>query len=149
MAKKDSLATNITLEPDVNGNVTYNAEVIAVIAGIAAGEIEGITNMISSGSFSDFTKKSRNVTKGIKIELGTEEVSVDIYVSMEYGTPIQKAAFDVQNNIKKAIESMTGLHVVRVDVHILAVSFEKENEEIKNLTETLKPTKMLQEASEE
>ena len=46
---------------------------------------------------------------------------------MEYGTPIQKAAQDAQENVRKAIETMTGLHVVRVDVHVQGVSFEKEN----------------------
>ena len=46
---------------------------------------------------------------------------------MEYGTPIQRAAHDVQEGVKKGIESMTGLHVVRVDVHVQGVSFEKEN----------------------
>ena len=46
---------------------------------------------------------------------------------IEYGTPIQKAAQDAQENVRKAIESMTGLHVVRVDVHVQGVSFEKEN----------------------
>ena len=49
---------------------------------------------------------------------------------MEYGTPIQKAAQDAQENVRKAIEEMTGLHVVRVDVHVQGVSFEKENNAI-------------------
>ena len=52
---------------------------------------------------------------------------MDLYVIIEYGTPIQKAAQDAQENVRKSIESMTGLHVVRVDVHVQGVSFEKEN----------------------
>ena len=52
---------------------------------------------------------------------------MDLYVIVEYGTPIQRAAMDAQENVRKAIESMTGLHVVRVDVHVQGVSFEKEN----------------------
>ena len=71
--------------------------------------------------------KNRNITKGVKVEVGTEEASVDLYVIIEYGTPIQKAAQDAQENVRKSIESMTGLHVVRVDVHVQGVSFEKEN----------------------
>ena len=71
--------------------------------------------------------KNRNVTKGVKVEIGTEEAAVDLYVIVEYGTPIQRAAMDAQENVRKAIESMTGLHVVRVDVHVQGVSFEKEN----------------------
>ena len=70
--------------------------------------------------------KNRNVTKGVKVEVGTEEVAVDLYVIVEYGIPIQRAAADAQENVRKAIESMTGLHVVRVDVHVQSVSFEQD-----------------------
>ena len=51
---------------------------------------------------------------------------------IEYGTPIQKAASDCQENVRKAIETMTGLHVVRVDVHVQGVSFEQENKAIQS-----------------
>ena len=60
------------------------------------------------------------------MEMGTEEVAVDLYVIVEYGIPIQRAAADAQENVRKAIESMTGLHVVRVDVHVQSVSFEQD-----------------------
>ena len=70
--------------------------------------------------------KNRNATKGVKVEVGTEEVAVDLYVIVEYGIPIQRAASDAQENVRKAIESMTGLHVVRVDVHVQSVSFEQD-----------------------
>ena len=107
-----------------SSNITYNNEVVAIIAGLAANEIEGIAGMCSvSGSLMG---KNRNVTKGVKVEVGSEEVAVDLYVSVEYGIPIQRCAADAQENVRKAIESMTGLHVVRVDVHVQSVSFEQE-----------------------
>lgn len=107
-----------------SSNITYNNEVVAIIAGLAANEVEGIAGMCNvSGSL---MSKNRNVTKGVKVEVGTEEVAVDLYVIMEYGIPIQRAAADAQENVRKAIESMTGLHVVRVDVHVQSVSFEQE-----------------------
>lgn len=107
-----------------SSNITYNNEVVAIIAGLAANEVEGIAGMCNvSGSL---ISKNRNVTKGVKVEVGTEEVAVDLYVIMEYGIPIQRAAADAQENVRKAIESMTGLHVVRVDVHVQSVSFEQE-----------------------
>ena len=107
-----------------SSNITYNNEVVAIIAGLAANEVEGIAGMCSvSGSL---MSKNRNVTRGFKVEVGTEEVAVDLYVIVEYGTPIQRAAADAQENVRKAIESMTGLHVVRVDVHVQSVSFEQE-----------------------
>lgn len=129
MAAKTDKKTNSTLplnteDPTPSSNITYNSEVVAIIAGLAANEVEGIAGMCSvSGSI---MSKNRNVTKGVKVEVGTEEVAVDLYVIVEYGIPIQRAASDAQENVRKAIESMTGLHVVRVDVHVQSVSFEQD-----------------------
>ena len=107
-----------------SSNITYNSEVVAIIAGLAANEVEGIAGMCTvSGSL---MSKNRNVTKGVKVEVGSEEVAVDLYVIVEFGIPIQRAAADAQENVRKAIESMTGLHVVRVDVHVQSVSFEQD-----------------------
>ena len=125
-SKKDSLPVSITTEADSTGTITYANEVIAIIAGVAANEVEGIAGMCSGGGFSDVFIRSRNIRKGVKVEIGAEEASVDLYVIVEYGTPIQVAAKDVQDSVRKAIETMTGLHVVRVDVHVNGVSFEKE-----------------------
>ena len=120
---KNTLPLN-TEDPTPSSNITYNNEVVAIIAGLAANEVEGIAGMCNvSGSI---MSKNRNVTKGVKVEVGTEEVAVDLYVIVEYGIPIQRAAADAQENVRKAIESMTGLHVVRVDVHVQSVSFEQD-----------------------
>ncbi|MBQ7846212.1 MAG: Asp23/Gls24 family envelope stress response protein [Clostridia bacterium] len=114
------------MDTEPTSNIIYANEVVASIAGVAASEVEGIASMCNvSGSI--LSKKNSNITKGVKVEIGTEEASVDLYVIMEYGTPIQKAGQDAQENVRRAIESMTGLHVVRVDVHVQGVSFEKEN----------------------
>ncbi len=129
MAAKTEKKANNTLplstdDPTPSSNITYNSEVVAIIAGLAANEVEGIAGMCGvSGSLMN---KNRNVTKGVKVEVGTEEVAVDLYVIVEYGIPIQRAAADAQENVRKAIESMTGLHVVRVDVHVQSVSFEQD-----------------------
>ena len=125
-SKKDNLPLSLVKENDSTGTITYANEVIAIIAGVAANEVEGIAGMCSGGGFSDVFMRSRNIRKGVKVEIGAEEASVDLYVIVEYGTPIQIAALDVQENVRKAIETMTGLHVVRVDVHVNGVSFEKE-----------------------
>ena len=127
-ARTDKKANNTlplnTDDPTPSSNIAYNSEVVAIIAGLAANEVEGIAGMCSvSGSI---MSKNRNVTKGVKVEVGTEEVAVDLYVIVEYGIPIQRAAADAQENVRKAIESMTGLHVVRVDVHVQSVSFEQD-----------------------
>ena len=59
-----------------------------------------------------------------------EDVSVDVSVTVDYGMPIQKVGRSAQENVRKSIESMTGLHVEKVDLHVVGVSFEKENEEL-------------------
>ena len=127
MAKKDTLPMNIDLNDlEPGSNIIYSNEVVSIIAGVAASEVEGIASMVSVPN-GGLLGKNRNVTKGVKVEIGTEEASVDLYVTVEYGKPIQKAAHDAQESVRKAIEEMTGLHVVRVDVHVQGVSFEKEN----------------------
>jgi uncharacterized alkaline shock family protein YloU len=126
MAKKkdENLPLNVENDMEPGSSITYANEVIAIIAGLAASEVEGIAGMVNVNS--GFKGKNKNVTRGVKVEVGTEEVSVELFLNVEYGTPIQRAAHDAQESVKKSIESMTGLHVVRVDVHVLGVSFEKE-----------------------
>ena len=127
MAKKENLPLTVDVnDMEPGSSITYASEVVAIIAGIAAAEVEGIAGMVSVPS-GNLLGKNRSVTKGVKVETGTEEASVDLYVTIEYGQPIQKVAQDAQENVRRAIESMTGLHVVKVDVHVQGVSFEKEN----------------------
>ena len=136
-AKKDlNSSLPLTTETDTTptAKITYANEVVAIIAGLAANEVEGIAGMCSISG--NILNKNRNGTKGVKVEIGTEEVAVDLYVIVEYGTPIQRAASDAQENVRKAIESMTGLHVVRVDVHVQGVSFEKENKMLQSGAES-------------
>ena len=136
-SKKDpnsSLPLNAENDPTPSAKITYANEVVAIIAGLAANEVEGIAGMCSISG--NILSKNRNVTKGVKVEIGTEEVAVDLYVIVEYGTPIQRASMDAQENVRKAIESMTGLHVVRVDVHVQGVSFEQENKALQSGAES-------------
>ncbi|MBQ9252031.1 MAG: Asp23/Gls24 family envelope stress response protein [Clostridia bacterium] len=128
MAKKNNdqiLPLQVESDDEPSSSITYANEVIAIIAGLAASEVEGVAGMVNVNT--GLKGKNKNVAKGVKVEVGTEEVSVDLYLNVEYGTPIQRAAHDAQEGVKKSIESMTGLHVVRVDVHVQGVSFEKEN----------------------
>ena len=130
-AKKEmNSALPLTVDNDQapSASITYANEVVAIIAGLAANEVEGIAGMCSISG--NILSKNRNVTKGVKVEIGT-----DLYVVVEYGTPIQRAAMDAQESVRKAIESMTGLHVVRVDVHVQSLSFEKENKLLQAGTE--------------
>lgn len=124
--KKENLPVKVDVDLQNGGTITYANEVIATIAGVAANEVDGIAGMCISGGFGEILSRNRNITRGVKVEVGSQEAAVDLYIMVEYGKPIQKVASEVQENVRKALESLTGLHVVRVDVHVQGVSFEKE-----------------------
>lgn len=111
-----------------NGTVTYANDVIATIAGVAATEVSGVAGMsggISSGITEMLGKK--NLTKGVKVEVGTQEAAIDLNIVVEYGSELHKVAEAVQENVKKAVEIMTGLQVVEVNVNILGVNVKAED----------------------
>ena len=142
--KNENLPVDAEMKMSDGGSITYANEVIAIISGIAANEIDGIAGMVTSGGFGDIIGKNRNVTRGVKVEVGTEEVSVDLYTIIEYGQPIQRVATEAQENVRKSIEAMTGLKVVRVDVHVQGVSFEKDKREAQSNLEAANVPNLLQ-----
>jgi len=117
-----------TIIPDYEktdmGNIQIAPEVIEVIAGLAAVEVEGVAGM-SGGLVSGVTEMlgRKNLAKGVKVEVGQREAAVDVSIVIEYGYKIPEVAGNIQDNVKKAIESMTGLDVVEVNVHIHDVKF--------------------------
>ena len=84
--KKDNLPLTLDQDNDSTGTITYANEVIAIIAGVAANEVEGVAGMCSGGGITDVFGRNKNITRGVKVELGTEEAAVDIYLIIEYGT---------------------------------------------------------------
>ncbi len=120
------------------GVVQLTNEVISTIAGIAATQIEGIVGM-SGGVVDGITKllTGTQMTKGVKVQLGETEVIVDLSIIVEYGFSIPELARRVQENVRRAIESMTGLRVVDVNIYIQGVHKEikekKDKEEKKQL----------------
>ena len=142
--KNENLPVDAEMKMSDGGSITYANEVIAIISGIAANEIDGIAGMVTSGGFGDIIGKNRNITRGVKVEVGTEEVSVDLYTIIEYGQPIQRVATEAQENVRKSIEAMTGLKVVRVDVHVQGVSFEKDKREAQSNLEAANVPNLLE-----
>ena len=136
--KKENLPVKVDVDLQNGGTITYANEVIATIAGVAANEVDGIAGMCVSGGFSEILGRNRNITRGVKVEVGSQEAAVDLYIIVEYGKPIQKVAGEVQENVRRALESLTGLHVVRVDVHVQGVSFEKEKKAAQTSIEAAK-----------
>ncbi len=136
--KKENLPVKVDVDLSNGGTITYANEVIATIAGVAANEVDGVAGMSVSGGISDIWSRNKNITKGVKVEVGSQEAAVDLYLIVEYGQPIQKVGAEVQENVRKALESLTGLHVVRIDVHVTGVSFEMEKKANENLLEASK-----------
>ncbi len=109
------------------GTVRYANEVIATIAGLAAADVPGVAGMC--GNFMDgvteiFGKK--NFAKGIQVEIGEQEVAVHTAIVVEYGKTIPVIAQTVRANIIQAIETMTGLKVAQVNVHIQKIDVTPE-----------------------
>ncbi len=112
------------------GKIKIESDVVAMIAGLAASDTEGIASM-SGGITEGLAKRvsGKNVSKGVKVEVGETETAIDLKVIVKYGFKIHEVAKSLQQNVKDAVESMTGLHVVEVNVHVEGVEFHKEVEE--------------------
>ncbi len=119
---------DITIASDDNGGkVVFAEDVVATIATLAAAEVEGVYGM-SGTAFEGLGEKlgKKNYTKGIKVEVGTVECAVDMSIIVRYGFKIQEVCRNVQNAVKNAIETMTGLKVVQVNITVNSIVFAKE-----------------------
>jgi len=112
------------------GTIKIADEVVAIIAGLAASEVKGVASMSGGivGGIAEFVGK-KSPSKGVKVEVGEKEAAIDLHVIVEFGVRIPEVAHDIQQNVKKAIESMTGLSVVEVNVHIQGVALPSELKE--------------------
>ena len=130
----ENLPSNVQMDANENGSVIFATDVIATIAGLAATEVEGVASMVGTstagGMVNIFNRKNQNsksLTRGVRIELGeNNSVSVNLTIIVDYGSPIPEVAGNIQENVKKAIETMSGLTVTSVNVHVSGVSFERE-----------------------
>ncbi len=104
------------------GNVMIADDVIATVAGLAATEVEGVSAMQGNLTNELVGRLGmKNLTKGVRIELEKNTVSVDLSVQMRYGYSIPKTCKAIQERVKNAIENMVGLSVSVVNVHIVGV----------------------------
>ena len=119
---------DITIESEDNGGkVVFAEDVIATIATLAAAEVEGVYGM-SGTAFEGIGEKlgKKNYTKGIKVEVGSIECAVEMSIIVRYGFRIQEVCRNVQVAVKNAIETMTGLKVVQVNITVNSIVFAKE-----------------------
>ncbi|WAM34744.1 Asp23/Gls24 family envelope stress response protein [Caldicellulosiruptor morganii] len=111
------------------GVVKIAEEVVAIIAAVAASEVKGVASMVGSwtGNITEALGK-KNLAKGVKVQVGEKEAAIDVYITVEYGVRIPEVAWEIQERVKNAVESMTGLKVVEVNIHVQGIKFEKEEQ---------------------
>ncbi|ACL76256.1 Asp23/Gls24 family envelope stress response protein [Ruminiclostridium cellulolyticum] len=109
------------------GSVKISEEVVAIIAGIAATDVPGVAGMSGgiAGGIAEILGR-KNLSKGVKVEVGEKEAAIDLYIIVEFGARIPEVAWDIQDKVKNSVQNMTGLNVVEVNIHIQGVNFDKE-----------------------
>ncbi len=126
------MAENNALEMSQNGlgSIEIAPEVIEVIAGIAASEIDGVASMrgnFATGVVERFGKKSHG--KGVKVDLSNDQVIVDVYCVLNFGVSIPKVAKQIQDNIHQALLNMTGLETDEINIHVVNINFDTQQEQ--------------------
>ncbi len=126
MENEENVKEEILLENGDNNGIKISDDVVAVIAGVAVSEVNGVAGMAGgfAGGISEVLSGKKNLSKGIKVDVGEKETKIDVNIIVEYGTRIPDIAFEIQNRVKKAVEAMTGLKVLEVNVHVQGVSTE-------------------------
>ena len=117
----------VELEEEIktdNDGIKISDDVVAVIAGVAVSEVPGVSGMAGgfAGGISEVFSGKKNLAKGIKADINENSAKIDVNIIVEYGSRIPDVAFEIQNRVKKAVESMTGLKVEEVNVHVQGVN---------------------------
>ncbi len=126
----------IELEEEIkteNEGIQISNDVVAVISGVAVSEVPGVAGMAGgfAGGISEVFSGKKNLAKGIKVEVTENHAKIDVNIIVEYGSRIPDVAFEIQNRVKKAVESMTGLNVEEVNVHVQGVNTDSAKAESK------------------
>ncbi|MFD1039178.1 Asp23/Gls24 family envelope stress response protein [Virgibacillus byunsanensis] len=111
------------------GKVEIAPEVIEVITGIAASEVEGISSMrgnFASGVVERFGKKAHS--KGVKVELTETGILIDLYVVLNFGVSIPQVAQKLQSNIRQTLKNMTALEIKEVNVHVVGIQMDQDED---------------------
>jgi uncharacterized alkaline shock family protein YloU len=113
------------------GNIKISVDVVSTIAGISTAEIDGVAGMYGTfaGGIAEMLGAKKSLSKGVKVDMNDTNVTIDLYIVVDYGVRIPELSWEIQENVKNNVETMTGLDVQKVNIHIEGVSFEKEKEE--------------------
>lgn len=109
------------------GSLKVTDDVIAIIAGLAAVEVEGVYSM-SGGLTGGIAEVLgiKNLSKGIKVETKEDNIFINIYIIAEFGARIPEVAWNIQEKVKKTVERMTGMRVMEANIHVQSVNIPKE-----------------------
>jgi uncharacterized alkaline shock family protein YloU len=123
MANENASRSVSSRRSDVGGRTTIADSVVAVIAGIAAREVDGVHTMgggasRAMGAVRDTMSRSTDFTRGVKVEVGEKQAAVDLDVVVLYGTEIADAAAQIRSHVANAVERMTGLEVVEININV-------------------------------
>ncbi len=109
------------------GMVTIADEVVAIIAGLAATEVKGVASMAGNVTNELVSRLGmKNLSKGVRVAVNNNKVKVDLALNLSYGYSIPKTSQIVQDKVKGAIENMTGLEVVSVNIRIAGIDMAQE-----------------------
>ena len=133
MSENNNIVANdtTTVKQESNGTISFSNEVISTIVGLAAAEIDGVASM-SGGIVDGITEfmGKKNISKGIKVEVGKEEVAVDIAIIVKYGCKITDVCKNIQQAIINAVETMTGLKVVEINISVVGIDVKDDKKAI-------------------
>lgn len=122
MEQNEERATHVVYEKDEHGQIVIADEVVAIIAGIAATEVKGVDSMYGGWSGEIISRMGiRDLAKGVSITIEDDHVSVKLSLNVKYGYSIPDVSRNVQDKVASAIESMTGLSVLDVNIRIAGV----------------------------
>ncbi|MFY0757637.1 Asp23/Gls24 family envelope stress response protein [Metabacillus dongyingensis] len=128
---KENKLLEMTHEETGLGKVEIAPEVIEVIAGIAASEVEGVAQMrgnFASGVVERLGKKNHG--KGVKVDLSEDGITIDVYCVMMFGVSIPTVAQRIQDNTRQALYNMTALEINEINIHVVGIQFETKSQEI-------------------
>ncbi|MDO4618194.1 MAG: Asp23/Gls24 family envelope stress response protein [Clostridia bacterium] len=114
---------------DKVGNVKISVDVIAKVASIATTDIKGISGMSTSvvGDLAGILSSKKKSSKGVKVEVTDDSCVIDVFIIVDYGVKIPDIAWEVQESVKNNVESMTGMTVSKVNIHVEGINFEKDD----------------------
>ncbi len=121
-------------EVEIASNLTISEDVIGIIAGLAAAEVEGVSGMTLGfvDGINQIIGSNKKYAKGVKVELEGNEVVINLYVIVKYGVKIPEVAFSIQTSVKNSVEGMTGLKVKSVNINVHGVTFDNDKNKSKD-----------------